>query len=88
MNSVRRLAITSRMFYPATISPSFGSRFLGCTFLVEPRVATRRFFESALQFLNTAVTDPVIKSDIYDHLQSQLKSQKKTFAQGLSSRST
>ena len=58
----------------------FWMRFLGCTFLVEPRVATQRFFESALQFLNTAVTDPVIKSDIYDHLQSQLKSQKKTFA--------
>ncbi len=58
----------------------FWMRFLGCGFLVEPRVATQRFFESALSFINAAVTDPVIKSDIYDHLQSQLKSSAKTFA--------
>jgi hypothetical protein len=58
----------------------FWMRFLACTFLVEPRVATQRFFESALEFLNTAVTDPVAKGDMYDHLQSQLKSQRKTFA--------
>ena len=58
----------------------FWMRFLGCSFLVEPRVATQRFFDSALSFINTTVTDPVIKSDIYDHLQSQLKSSAKTFA--------
>lgn len=58
----------------------FWLRFLGSTFLVEARVATQRLFESAIRFINTTITDPVIKSDIYDHLQSQLKSQKKMFS--------
>jgi hypothetical protein len=58
----------------------FWMRFLGCDFLVEPRVATQRFFESALSFINTTVTEPTVKSDIYDHLQSQLKSKAKYFA--------
>ena len=58
----------------------FWMTFLGCTFLVEPRVATQRFFESALSFINTAVTESTVKSDIYDHLQSQLKARAKNFA--------
>jgi 37-kD nucleoid-associated bacterial protein len=58
----------------------FWMRFLGCGFLVEPRVATQRFFESALSFISTTVTEPTVKSDIYDHLQSQLKSKAKSFA--------
>jgi hypothetical protein len=58
----------------------FWMRFLGCGFLVEPRVATQRFFESTLSFINTTVTEPTVKSDIYDHLQSQMKSKTKTFA--------
>jgi hypothetical protein len=57
----------------------FWMTFLGCEFLLEPRVATQRFFESALSFISTAVTEPVVKSDIYDHLQSQMKSQARTF---------
>jgi 37-kD nucleoid-associated bacterial protein len=57
----------------------FWMRFLGCGFLVEPRVATQRFFESALTFISTNVTQSTVKSDIYDHLQSQLKSQSKNF---------
>ena len=59
---------------------SFWMNFLGCAFLVEPRVATQRFFESAVTFINLTVTEPMTKSDIYDHLQSQLKSKNKTFA--------
>jgi len=58
----------------------FWMTFLGCGFLLEPRVATQRFFESALLFINTTVTEPTVKSDIYDHLQSQLKSHAKNFA--------
>ena len=58
----------------------FWMRFLGCGFLVEPRVATQRFFEASLTFINATVTEPTVKSDIYDHLQSQLKSHAKNFA--------
>jgi hypothetical protein len=58
----------------------FWMRFLGCGFLVEPRVATQRFFESTLSFISTNVTEPTVKSVIYDHLHSQMNSQAKTFA--------
>jgi hypothetical protein len=58
----------------------FWIRFLGTTFLIEPRVATQRFFESAVSFINVAIPDPIVKSDVYDHLQSQVKSQKKIFS--------
>jgi len=58
----------------------FWMTFLGCEFLLEPRVATQRFFESVLSFINTTVTESVVKSDMYDHLQSQMKSEAKTIA--------
>jgi hypothetical protein len=58
----------------------FWMRFLGCTFVEEPRVATQKFFEATLRFVNTAVTDPVAKSEIYDALQSELRAAKKTFS--------
>jgi hypothetical protein len=58
----------------------FWLRFLGCALTVEPRVATERFFEATLDFINRSVTDPVDKNDIYQHLQSQLKSERRTFS--------
>jgi len=58
----------------------FWLRFLGCSFTVEPRVATQRFYESALRFINHTVTDPLQKNDFYEHLHSQLKSEKKQFS--------
>ena len=58
----------------------FWMRFLGCMFVEDPRVATHRFFESAVRFVNEVVTDPVTKADVYDHLQSQLKASKKMFS--------
>lgn len=58
----------------------FWMRFLGCKFVDDPRVATHRFFESTVRFVNSAVTDPILKADIYDHLQSQLKAVKMTFS--------
>jgi hypothetical protein len=58
----------------------FWMRFLGCGFLQEPRVATQRFFDTTLDFINNTVTEPTVKSDLYDHLQSQMKSKAKTFA--------
>lgn len=58
----------------------FWMRFLGCSFLQEPRVATQRFFETTLDFISNTITEPTIKSDLYDHLQSQMKSKAMTFA--------
>ena len=58
----------------------FWMRFLGCGFVVEPRVATQRFFESTLDFISNVVTEPTVKADIYEHLQSQMKANTRTFA--------
>lgn len=57
----------------------FWLRFLGCIFLIDPRVATERFYESGVRFINEAVSDPIDKNDLYEHLQSQLKAEKKRF---------
>ena len=57
----------------------FWLNFLGCKFVVDPRVATQRFFDSTLDFVNNAVTDPTEKGEIYDSLQSEFKSAKLTF---------
>jgi hypothetical protein len=54
--------------------------FLGCSMEVAPRVATQRFFDSTLEFLSTAVSDSVMKSGIYEALQTELRSQKATFS--------
>lgn len=58
----------------------FWLRFLGCTFLIEPRVATERFYDSSVEFINQVITDPVHKNDLYAHLHSQLKSGRKKFS--------
>src|SRR5437016_13708980 len=58
----------------------FWMRFLGCGFLVEPRVATHRFFESTIEFINNVVTEPTVKASIYEHLQSQMKANTRKFA--------
>jgi 37-kD nucleoid-associated bacterial protein len=57
----------------------FWLRFLGVKTKVAPRVATQQFYDSALQFFNDYVTDPVVKNDLYEHLQSQMKSEKRSF---------
>jgi 37-kD nucleoid-associated bacterial protein len=58
----------------------FWMRFLGCGFVVEPRIATQRFFESTLDFISNVVTEPTVKASIYEHLQSQMKSNSRNFA--------
>jgi hypothetical protein len=54
----------------------FWLRFVGCKFTIEPKIATQRFFEATLKFINDIVPDPIQKNDIYEHLQSQLKAPK------------
>lgn len=58
----------------------FWLQFLGCEFAVEPRIATQRFYESAVTFINNAVTDPVHKDTLYEHLQSQMKAPQPNFS--------
>lgn len=55
----------------------FWLRFLGCKLTEEPRVATKKFFEAALAYVNDVITDPVEKTKVYDHVISQLTSEKK-----------
>jgi 37-kD nucleoid-associated bacterial protein len=58
----------------------FWLRFLGCTFTLDPRVATQRFYDSALAFINEEITDAIHKNDLYEHLQSQMKAEKRMFS--------
>ena len=58
----------------------FWLRFLGCKLTEEPRVATKKFFEAALVYVNDAITDPVEKTKVYDHVISELTSEKKSFS--------
>jgi hypothetical protein len=58
----------------------FWLRFLGCRVTEEPRVSTHKFFEGTTNFINEYITDPVVKNDLYEHLQSELKSNKKNFS--------
>ena len=58
----------------------FWIRFLGCAPTVEPRVATQRLYDAALEFINSVVTNPIHKDTLYEHLQSQMKAPKKTFS--------
>ena len=57
----------------------FWLKFLGCGVIEEPRVATERFYEASVRFINDAIEDPIQKNDLYEHLYSQLKSNKKQF---------
>lgn len=57
----------------------FWLRFLGCKLVEEPRVATKKFFEATLNYVNEAITDPVEKTKVYDHVMSEM-SWKKTLS--------
>ena len=58
----------------------FWLRFLGCKLVEEPRVATKKFFEAALVYVNDAISDPVEKTKVYDHVMSEMSSEKKSFS--------
>ncbi|MCU7942658.1 MAG: nucleoid-associated protein [Candidatus Thiodiazotropha sp. (ex Cardiolucina cf. quadrata)] len=55
----------------------FWLRFMGCQVTEEPRVATQKWFDATIRFVNEYVTDPVVKNDVYEHILSELKSNKK-----------
>ena len=59
----------------------FWIRFLGCRVREAPRITTKKFFDATLEYINTQVADdPELKNDLYDHILSEMKAQKKTFS--------
>jgi len=54
----------------------FWIRFLGCMFREDPRVATQKFFSATIDFINTVVTDPIIRTEMYDSLHAELRSKR------------
>ena len=58
----------------------FWLRFLGCKFVQSPALATRDWFETTVRFVNEHLEDPVEKNTLYEHLSSELKSNRTTVA--------
>lgn len=56
----------------------FWMRFLGCRVTEEPRVTTQKWFDVTVRFVNEYISDPVAKNDVYEHLVSELKSNRAT----------
>lgn len=57
----------------------FWMRFLGCGPIADPRLSTKQFFEATVTYINTYVTDPIDKSDFYNALYSEMKSNEDLF---------
>lgn len=51
----------------------FLEQFLGCKRLEAPQVITKRFYNTAVQFLNERIEGAVAKSELFDDLTSQLR---------------
>jgi hypothetical protein len=56
----------------------FWLQYLGCRFTQEPRVSTEKWFDATVRFTNEVIQDPVLKNDLYEHLYSELKSNRKS----------
>jgi 37-kD nucleoid-associated bacterial protein len=52
----------------------FWISYLGCMVEEEPRVATAKFFAASLEYINTFVTDPAQKTEMYESLHSEMHS--------------
>jgi hypothetical protein len=55
----------------------FWLSYLGCELAEEPRVITRRWYNASVEFANKHIEDPVAINDFYEHLHSELKSNRK-----------
>ncbi len=66
--------------YGVQVATYFLENFLGCQLTEDPKVVTKRFFESTQDFVNKHIADPVIRDDVYEHLRSQLKSEAPTLS--------
>jgi hypothetical protein len=54
----------------------FWVKYLGCTLREDPRVATSKFYNATIDFINSVVTEPVIRTELYDCLHAELRSSK------------
>jgi hypothetical protein len=48
--------------------------------VIEPRVATKVFFEAAVKAISNVAQDPIMKAQVFDSLHSELNSGKAMFA--------
>jgi hypothetical protein len=55
----------------------FWIKYLGCVLREDPRVATSKFYNASIEFINQVVTDPVMRTELYDSLHAELRSNKK-----------
>lgn len=60
----------------------FWMRFLGCKVTVEPRVATELWFDATVRYVNDFITDPMQKDEVYNHIVSELHSNRATITPG------
>ena len=61
----------------------FWLNYSGCVLDQEPRVATKKWFEASLTFANDKIADPVEKNDFYEHIHSELKSNRRRFSEAV-----
>jgi len=55
----------------------FWSKFLGCQMREVPRIATKRFLDINIEYIDQHIDDPVAKADWYSHVTSELTSKKR-----------
>jgi hypothetical protein len=80
-DDLRAVACDSQRSFASPVELArFWMRFLGCRLTEEPHITTKRFYETTLQFIEDAVTDPVQKTALYNHLVSEISSERRTFA--------
>lgn len=59
---------------------TFWLRFLGCRLALLPRVQTAKVFHGTMSFLTDAVSDPILKSSLYEALASEMRAKPKNFS--------
>ena len=72
-----RAADNQQGFNPRTgIAGFFLKKFLGCKLANEPRVVTKTFFDATERFINTHISDPVLKAKYHVALLAEMQSNK------------
>jgi hypothetical protein len=75
------LAVDNQRSFAATVAMAqFWQKFLGCKLREEPRITTKKFYEASVAYLNRYISDPVEMTQIYEHIVSELSSQKPTLS--------
>jgi hypothetical protein len=68
-----RVCDEQRGYLPRTeVAGFFLETFLGCRLVDDPRIATKQFFLAAQDFINEHIEDPVERTEILNHLLSEV----------------